>query len=80
MPHPVFECAFRPVDVVGNDGVAHIFCAEIVFAHRVGVEFDPHRGQRTAAHRDLADACYLRQFLRQDSRCRIVHLAARHGI
>ena len=45
-----------------------------------GIELDAHRGQRAAADAHLADALHLRQLLREDRRCGVVHLALRHRV
>ena len=76
----IFQRPLRSTDVGVIDSGAHGVQRHALVKQRLRVEVDAHRGQRAAAHVDVADAVNLGDGLRQLSRGKIVQLALGVGI
>ena len=72
--------AFRAVGVRGRERRPHVFEPDAVFVERARIELDPHRRERAAADRDLADPVDLGQLLRQHRGGGVVELALAQGV
>ena len=66
------DAALRTVGIGAAERRADIFQADAVFVERLWREFDAHRGQRSTADADFADAFDLRQLLRQHGRSGVI--------
>ena len=76
----ILHDALGPVRIRARDRRTDVLEADAVLVERLGVDLDPHRRKRAAADLHLAHALELRQLLRDDRRCRVVHLALRHRL
>ncbi len=77
---PNVDRTLRAVRVGGGERGANVLKTDPVFGKRLRVEFGAHRRQCAAAHRHLADAVYLREFLRQYRGRGVVEVALLHRI
>ena len=69
----VRDLTLRPVGIGARKGCANIFQAEPVLVQHRGIDVHADRRQRTASDGDLPNAFNLRELLRQDGRCHVVH-------
>ncbi len=78
----VRERAFRLIRIGALQERADLIETHVIAGERLRIHFDANRGKRASAHRNLADALYLRQLLRKHRGGDVVQLrpAAPHPI
>src|SRR6266568_1513570 len=72
----LLDRALGAVGVGGGEHRAYFVQPDRVLVERRRIQLHAHRGERGAAHRHLADAFGLGNFLREDGGSGVVHLAA----